>query len=598
MRSRIAGWFLGYRSALAHRDLRLLLGGLVVSATGSWAYNVGLLAFTFERTHSLGWVAAAGLARYLPLLALSAYAGVVAERTERVRLMVGADLLCTFWMGALFITALADGPVGLALCFAALTAATNAVYNPAVAATIPSVVGEDDLVAANALNGTIDNLVVIAGPAIGAVLLLLGSPTAVFAVDAVSFLISAALVARIHARSQPVDVTDAGTAGPLRQVTVGARTIMRLPAARTLVAFCALVSFVYGTDTVLFVGVSADKLGTGTQGFGYLLAGLGVGGILMAPAIDRLAGSHRLALIIIAGTIGYCLPTALLTVIHSPALAFAVQVLRGAATLVVDVPRDHRAPAGRAERHARPGVRRVLRVRPGAVSLGTLITPAVVSATSLDGGLLLMALGPSLLGLLGYPALRAIDRDTAARADALAPIVAVLERLEIFATASRPLLERLASAAEEVAFAPGSVIVREGDEADALYALVSGEVSVTARGEGEADERLLRTMRAPSYFGEIGVLERIPRTATVTALRDCRCERIAGDALLEALTTAPPSSSLMEVGSSRPAVTHPGRGLTFAQRWPRVSRRFSPRSAVLRGGGDSSRLEALNPGGR
>jgi len=55
-----AGWFAGYRSALSHRDLRLLLGGLVVSLTGTWAYNVALLAFVFQRTQSLGWVGAAG----------------------------------------------------------------------------------------------------------------------------------------------------------------------------------------------------------------------------------------------------------------------------------------------------------------------------------------------------------------------------------------------------------------------------------------------------------------------------------------------------------------------------------------------------------
>jgi len=61
-------------------------------------------------------------------------------------------------------------------------------------------------------------------------------------------------------------------------------------------------------------------------------------------------------------------------------------------------------------------------------------------------------------------------------------------------------------------------------------------VRVSARGESGGPARLLRTMTAPSYFGEIGVLERIPRTATVTALIDCRCERIEGEALLEALT--------------------------------------------------------------
>ena len=160
-----------------------------------------------------------------------------------------------------------------------------------VAATIPSIVDEDDLVAANALNSTIDNLVVIVGPGVGAALLALGSPAAAFAVNAATFVASAALVSRVSVRSDPVDVTEAGSAGPLRQMVVGVRTIASLPAARTLVAYSALVSFVYGTDTVLFIAVSEHRLGTGSEGFGYLLAGLGVGGVLMAGAVDRLAGS-------------------------------------------------------------------------------------------------------------------------------------------------------------------------------------------------------------------------------------------------------------------------------------------------------------------
>src|SRR3954447_5689216 len=91
---RLAAWLGGYRSALAQRDLKLLFTGLVISATGTWAYNVALLAFVFDRTHSLGWVGAAGLARFIPQLLLSAYGGVLAERTERVRLMVRRGWLC------------------------------------------------------------------------------------------------------------------------------------------------------------------------------------------------------------------------------------------------------------------------------------------------------------------------------------------------------------------------------------------------------------------------------------------------------------------------------------------------------------------------
>src|SRR5436305_4265197 len=197
----MAGWFEGYRSALSHRDLRLLLGGLVVSSTGTWAYNVALLAFVFQRTHSLGWVGAAGVVRFVSALVLSPYGGVIAERTERIRVMIASDLGCAVWQAGAAVTAAVGGPVVLVLVLAALTAATSVVYPPAVAATIPSMVDEDDLVAANALNDTIENLVVIAGPAIGAVMLLLGSPAAAFAVNAGSFLVSAFLVSRIRTRN-------------------------------------------------------------------------------------------------------------------------------------------------------------------------------------------------------------------------------------------------------------------------------------------------------------------------------------------------------------------------------------------------------------
>src|SRR3954467_12147188 len=506
---RLAAWLGGYRSALGQRDVRLLFAGLVISETGTWAYNVALLAFVFDRTHSLGWVGAAGLSRFVPQLLLSAYGGVVAERTERIRLMAGADVVCALCQASMAAVAAAGGPVVLALAFAVLPAATSVVYPPCVAATIPSVVDEDDLVAANALHGTIENLVIIAGPAVGAALLLAGSPAAAFAINAASFLVSAVLVVRVRARSRPVDVTEAGTAGPLQQMLVGVRTIAALPAARTLVAFSALVSFVYGTDTVLLVAVSENRLGTGSEGFGYLLAGIGLGGILMATAVDRIAGSRNLAPIIIAGVAGYCLPTALLTVAHPPSLAFALEVVRGGSTLVVDVlaitALQRAVPSDQLARVFGVFFAFIL----GAISLGALVTPPLVSATSLDTGLLTMAFAPFALGLLGYPALMAIDRQTAERTGELAPRIAVLEGLGIFATASRPILERLAAAADEVTFPAATAIVREGEPADALYVLVDGQIEVTAHGEAGGEDRVIREMSGPTYFGEIGVLEGI-----------------------------------------------------------------------------------------
>ena len=249
----------GYAAALRHRDVRLLLGGLVVSATGSWAYNVALLVFVFDRTNSLAWVSAATLGRFLPALVFSAYGGVIAERFERVRVMIASDLICMGLQVGLVLVAAMEGSVTLAIVLSGLTAVANIVYNPSVAAMLPQVAGEDDLAAANALNGTIEQLTVITGPAIGAVLVGLGSVELAFAVNAATFGVSALLVSRMHARSTAVDVTEGGEAGPLRQMVVGLRTIAADRAARVLVAFCALVSFVYGTDTVLFIAASDEQ---------------------------------------------------------------------------------------------------------------------------------------------------------------------------------------------------------------------------------------------------------------------------------------------------------------------------------------------------
>ena len=70
----------------------------------------------FDKTHSLGWVGAAGLARFVPSLLLGAYAGVIAERFERVRVMVSSDLMCAPLQALLAVVAFAAGRPGSSSC--------------------------------------------------------------------------------------------------------------------------------------------------------------------------------------------------------------------------------------------------------------------------------------------------------------------------------------------------------------------------------------------------------------------------------------------------------------------------------------------------
>jgi MFS family permease len=546
----------GYRSALRSRDLRRLLGSQLISSTGSWAYSVALAVLLFERTHSTAWVAAGALGRFVPGLLFSAYGGVIAERFERVALLVRLNVLSLVLQLGLALVAWREGPVVLAIGFAALTSLFQTIYNPAVAAVIPQVTREDDLAAANALSGAIDNLVVVLGPAVGAGMLLLGGPALAVLVNALSFAVAAGMVATLRIRSEPSDVTEGGQAGPLRQIADGFRAVVSSQTVAIFVGFSVLASFVYGTDTVLFVPISDLQLHTGASGYGYLLAGLGVGGVLGAGVVNRLAASSRLAPAILGGIAVYCLPTALLVVIDQPVVAFVLQVARGAGTLVVDT----LAITALQRSVPREMVARVFGVFfalvLGAISLGALVTPLLLGA-GLHLTMLIYGLGVPALCLLTLPRLLSMDRVAAARAAVLAPRVAILERLDLFAAASRSALERLAGAAAEIEVPAGVAVVVEGAVADAFYVVVAGELDVSAVGERGAAPVRLRTLGPGTYFGEIGLIGRIPRTATVTATTACTLLRIAGQDFLEALTNLSASPSLLEGARTRLSLTHP-----------------------------------------
>ena len=95
-----------------------------------------------------------------------------------------------------------DGPVlAVFLAIAAVSSTLGTSYDPAAAALTPHVVPERHLASANALRNTIDNVTVIAGPAMGALLLLVGPPQNAVWINAVTFVVSALLLSRVRTRT-------------------------------------------------------------------------------------------------------------------------------------------------------------------------------------------------------------------------------------------------------------------------------------------------------------------------------------------------------------------------------------------------------------
>jgi Major Facilitator Superfamily. len=167
-----------YREILAIRDARRLISASAVSQLGDWLFNAALLGTVYAATGSPRWVGAATICRLLPYVVLGPIGGVVADRYDRRTVLLAGDVSRVLLMVALAGVVQADAPMGLILALTALASAAGTVERPAAMALLPRLVGEARLGPANALLHTVQDLGVVVGPAIGA-LLLAAAPNAV-----------------------------------------------------------------------------------------------------------------------------------------------------------------------------------------------------------------------------------------------------------------------------------------------------------------------------------------------------------------------------------------------------------------------------------
>ena len=183
-----------FRGAWRHRRWRWLLASYAVSTTGDFLYFVALIVLLYDATGSAGWVAASAVARMLAYVFLSPFGGVVADRFDRLRLLVWLDVARAGVMVVLAVVAWTDGSPALAIVLAVACTVGTVPYRPATVAATPTLVGEDDLAAANALESVVAQVSYFAGPALGALVVALTDPGTAFMANAATFLLSAALV--------------------------------------------------------------------------------------------------------------------------------------------------------------------------------------------------------------------------------------------------------------------------------------------------------------------------------------------------------------------------------------------------------------------
>jgi MFS family permease len=374
---------------------RRLLASLAVSSLGDWLYNVALLAFVYERTGSPTWLALTTAARVLPIVVLGPLGGVVADRHDRRRLIIASDLLCAALMVALAGVVALGMPVVLAPALAAAATLASAVHPPAVAASTPRLVDANGLQRANAARAAIGQGAVVAGPALGALLLALSSPAVAIFANAATFLGSALLVATIPAGAAFRPARSGVPASLRAELRDGIDALRGAPAAMRVVAADIVCSAVYGILTVTLVLV-AGEVGAGPGGYGLLLGAFGVGGLIGAAVASRLDGVHWRRTLAVALTL-LALPVAALGVAHTLWIALALGLVGGIGAVVAEVLSETALPRMLDDEVLARAYGLVLPVALSGIVAGSLIAGPLVALLGLSGAL--AATGAGVLAL-------------------------------------------------------------------------------------------------------------------------------------------------------------------------------------------------------
>jgi MFS family permease len=264
--------------ALRHRNYRLFLFGQIVSTVGTWMQTVALPWLALQLTHNAFLVGLALAAQFLPVLLGSPFAGVIADRYRKRTVLLATQTSFVVPPLALFVlSATGHAQYWMVIVAAFATGTINALDVPSRQAFQVELVGKQDLMNAIALNSSVFNASAVIGPSLAGVLIgLVGVPIC-FLLNSVSYL--AAIAALLAMRDLP-GVARQHEEQPLgKRLAQGAAYARSEPVVGMLLLLVAVFSLFAMNRTTLLPLFADNVLHVGAQGFGFLLASMGVGSL-------------------------------------------------------------------------------------------------------------------------------------------------------------------------------------------------------------------------------------------------------------------------------------------------------------------------------
>lgn len=278
--------------ALRHRNFQLFFSGQLISLVGTWMQTIAESWLVYRLTGSSLLLGAVGFSSQIPVFLVAPLGGIVADRYDRRRVVIGTQV-CSMVLAGIYAALTLSGRIKIWEIFvlAALLGVVNAFDIPGRQAFLMDMVGREDLMNAIALNSSMFNGARIIGPAIAGILVAKIGEGWCFFANSVSYIaVIAGLLMMQITRAAP----RAAAASPLAHIMEGFRFVRRTAPIRVILLLLGLVSFV-AMPYVVLMPIFADRvLHSGARGLGILMGATGVGALLGALTLASRTGVRGL----------------------------------------------------------------------------------------------------------------------------------------------------------------------------------------------------------------------------------------------------------------------------------------------------------------